>query len=470
VTRRAALTPLDAMFLHVESERTPMHIASVGIFEAGPLYGADGNFRVDDIRHLIASRLDLVPKLRQRPAEGLFGEAPPVWLDDPDFEISRHVRVCRLPPPGTEVELRHLCAEFMAVPLEPTRPLWELTFVEGLSEERVALIEKLHHSMADGLAASELATVLLDLSPVPPQSEEVRPWRPESRPPPWRAAVDDLLRLGGVPVRVAKWYGQSILHPIRRTREMAELVGAVSTLATSKIIAPRSSLNEPITQARSVTFTRLPFEQVHDVARSFEVTINDVLLTLVAGGLRDLLMSRRELTQNGELQVLVPVGLVNAEGRGLANSVSALFVRLPIGMEDPVTVLKKVSDEMGKDKRRHQALAAATALRLLEPLPQNLLMAAAEFVHHQPFFNLIVTNVPGPPVALYALGSKLLEAFPLMPLAGNQSLAVAALSYEGQLNLGVLSDPATCPDVEVFCRGVRSELEALIAHSQTPCS
>ena len=296
------------------------------------------------------------------------------------------------------------------------------------------------------------------------------PWRPEASPPPWRAALDDLLRLAALPVRAAKWYGQSILHPIRRTKEIAELVGAVGTLASSKIIAPRSSLNDPITEARSVTFVRLPFEQIHDVARSFEATINDVLLTVVAGGLRDLLMSRNELTEHGELQVLVPVGLDNSEGRGLANSVSALFVRLPIGMEDPVNVLKTVSAEVGEDKRHHQALAAATALRLLEPLPQNLLAAAAGMVQHQPFFNLIVTNVPGPPVPLFALGAKLLEAFPLMPLVGNQSFAVAALSYEGQLNLGVLSDPATCPDVEIFCEGVRSALKVLIEQSHSPIS
>ena len=447
-----------------------MHIASVGIFEGGPLYDADGNVRIEDIRRLIASRLDLVPKLRQRPSQGLLGAAPPVWLDDPDFEVAQHVRVCRLGPPGTEVELRRLCAEFMAVPLDPARPLWELTFVEGLSDGRVGLIEKLHHSMADGLAATALATVLLDLSPVPPRAEESPPWRPEAPPPPLRAALDDLLRLAALPVRAAKWYGQSILHPIRRTKEIAELVGAVGTLASSKIIAPRSSLNDPITEARSVTFVRLPFEQIHDVARSFEATINDVLLTVVAGGLRDLLMSRNELTEHGELQVLVPVGLDNSEGRGLANSVSALFVRLPIGMEDPVNVLKTVSAEVGEDKRHHQALAAATALRLLEPLPQNLLAAAAGMVQHQPFFNLIVTNVPGPPVPLFALGAKLLEAFPLMPLVGNQSFAVAALSYEGQLNLGVLSDPATCPDVEIFCGGVRSALKVLIEQSHSPIS
>ena len=336
---RTALTALDAAFLHVESDRTPMHMASVGVFDGRPFYDADGSFRIDDVRALIAGRLGLVPKLRQRAREGFLGEAPPVWVDDPDFEISRHVRVQQLQPPGTELELCDLCAELLAGRLEPTRPLWELTFIEGLSEGRVALIERLHHSMADGLAASELATVLLDLSPVSLQSEEVRPWRPDARPPAWRAALDDLLRLANFPVRWARWSGRSMLHPIRRTREAAELVGAVSTLATAKLIAPRSSLNSAITQSRSVTFVRLPFAEVQEVARSFEVTINDVLLTVVAGGLRDLLVQRNELTENAELQVLVPVGQVKAESRGLANDVSALFVRLPISMDDPVKVL-----------------------------------------------------------------------------------------------------------------------------------
>ena len=220
-----------------------------------------------------------------------------------------------------------------------------------------------------------------------------------------------------------------------------------------------------------MALVRLRFEQVHDVAHFFEVTINDVLLTVVAGGLRELLRQRNELAENSELQVLVPVGLEKPVGNsGLANSVSALFVRLPIGIEDPVAVLKEVSADVGQLKDRHQALAAATALRLLEPMPQDVLAAAADLVQRQPFFNLVVTNVPGPPVPLYALGAKLLEAFPFMPLAGNQSFAVAALSYEGQLNLGVLSDPVTCPDVEVFCAGVRSELTSLIEQSQAPGS
>ncbi len=232
------------------------------------------------------------------------------------------------------------------------------------------------------------------------------------------------------------------------------------------MFAPRSSLNAQITEARSVEFVRLPFRDVRDVADAFDVTINDVLLAIVGGGLHDLFKSRGELSGKSEVQALVPVGLVNAEGRGLANDVSALFVRLPIGTDDPVTLLRAVSAKVGEDKRRHQALATITVLRLLEPLPQGVLAVAAEILQHQPFFNLVVTNVPGPPVPLYALGSKLLEAFPIVPLAGNQSMAVAALSYEGQLNLGVLSDPVTCPDVEVFCAGVVANFQSLVAQSK----
>lgn len=467
MTGAEALTALDASFLHVESTTTPMHMASVGYFDGRPLYDAEGHFRIADIRRLIDSRLALVPKLRQRPWPSPLGQAPPAWIDYPDFDIEEHVRVRQLTSPASETELRQMCADLMAVPLDRARPLWDLTFVEGLDDGRVALIERLHHSMADGLAAAELATVLLDLSPESsPLDGLVAPWSPSASTPPWQAAAADLLRLAALPVRAAKWYVETVVHPIRRSRELTDLARAFGTIFTPRIVAPKSSLNGPITSARSVAFVRLPLEDVRDVARSFDSTINDVLLTLVSGGMRALLQSRAELTEASELQILVPVGQINAEGRELGNSVSALFVRLPVGVDDPADMLKAVSAEVGEDKRRHQALAAAAFLRFIEPLPQDLLARGARLVHYQPFFNLVVTNVPGPPVPLYALGAKLLEAFPILPLAGNQSLAVAALSYEGQLNLGVLSNPATCPDAEDFCAGVRICHESLVERSR----
>ena len=466
LTRDDALAPLDAAFLYMETDRTPMHMASVGIFEGGPLYDAEGRFRIDELRELIAGRLQFAPKLRQKAYAGLIGEAPSVWADDPMFEISDHVRSRALPSPGSDTEFRRLCGELMAVPLDRDRPLWDLTFVEGLADHKVAVIERLHHSMSDGLAAAALATVLLDVSPEPQLRDVEGPWIPRDAPPVWRAAMDDLLRLGGVCMRAVSWSGRSVLHPLRRLSEAAELGQAVSTIMRPAIIAPRSSLNCSITAARSVELIRLSFAQTHDVAGFFDATVNDVLLTIVTGGLRRLLESRGELNERSELQALVPVALPGS-GDSLANTISALFVRLPIGLGDPVEVLRRVSAEVRADKHHHQALVVSTLLRLFDPLPQGVMATASGIVHRQPFINLIVTNVPGPPVPLYALGARLLEAFPLLPLGGNQGLGVAALSYDGQLNLGVLSDPATLPEVEVFCEGVASTLQVLTERARS---
>ena len=467
MTHDRALSPLDAAFLHVETASTPMHIASIGLFEGAPLRTKQGTLRIDDVRRLIQSRLDLVPKLRQKAFSSLLREAPPVWLDHPEFDIAEHVRICSVPAPGAEEDLRHLCAELLAQPLDRSKPMWELVFVDGLADGRVAVLEKLHHSMADGLAAAELATILLDLSAEPSECGALPQWAPDPRLPVWRAAVDDLMRLGAIPLRVASWSVGSVIHPLRRTKEMFTLGRAVSTITSPKIIAPRSSLNKKqISAERSVEFVRLPFADMHEVAHVFSATVNDVLLTVVAGGLHDLLENRGELDEKSELQVLVPVGLTDANGRGLANKVSALFVRLPVGFKDPLDVLNVVSAEVRHEKQLHQELAASTLLGLLEPLPQGVLSALAGVIQHQPFFNLIVTNVPGPPIPLFALGAKMIEAFPIVPLAGNLSLGVAALSYEGQLNLGIMSDPVTCPDVELFCEGVRSSLRGLVEASK----
>lgn len=461
-----ALAPLEAAFFHVESATTPMHMASIGLFEGPPLRHPDGSLRIDDIRRMIASRIALVPRLRQRPGRGLLGQAPPVWIDDADFDVARHVTAVRVAAPGGEAELRALCGELMAAPLSRAHPLWSLIFVEGLADGRVALLEKLHHSMADGLAAADLATVLLDLSPEPPPVPGTAPaWEPADPVPAWRGATRDLLRLGELSWRVGWWGVQSARHPLRRARELAALGQAVGTLATPKVLAPRSSLNRPITGSRAVHLVRLPFDEVHGVAHAWDATVNDVLLSVVAGGLRQLLGGRGELDDRSQLQALVPVGLAHAPDHGLGNSVSALLVRLPVGDADPLRVLRCVRDEVRGEKRRHQELAAGTMLGLLEPLPQGVLAPVAAFVQHQPFFNLIVTNVPGPPVPLYALGARLLEAFPMVPLAANQGLGVAALSYQGALNLGVLSDPVTCPDAQVFCDGVCSTLRELVAWS-----
>ncbi len=458
-----ALAPLEAAFLQMESNGTPMHMASVAIFEGRRLKDRNGNLRIDDLRHLVSSRLCLVPKLRQRPNGGFLNEAPPVWSDDAAFDIANHVAQCRAPAPGSQAELLQLCGNILSVPLSQDRPLWELTFIDGLQDGQIALVEKLHHSMADGIAAAELATVLLDLTPEPRTIEDPGAWQAQAPPSELHKAARDLSRLAEIPVRVLAWGGWTALHPVRRSKAWTTKATAMISLLHTGLVAPRSPFNKQISDARDLHVLRLSLDEVRDVAHGHGATVNDVILTLVTRGLHDLLVTRGTLEEGTEMQALVPVGLEVGPERGLGNRVSALFVRLPVGSDDPTATLRTVSSEAREHKKQHQELAADTFLRLLEPVPQSVIAGAAKLIRYQPFFNLIVTNVPGPAFPLFALGAQMVEAFPIVPLVGNQGLGVAALSYIGQINLGVFSDPTVCPDIEVFCEAARAALEDLVA-------
>jgi diacylglycerol O-acyltransferase / wax synthase len=458
------LSPLEAVFLHIESERSPMHMASLALFEGAPLTDDNGDLRVDDVRHLISSRLDLVPKLRQRPHPGLLNEAPLRWNDDPGFDIANHVTESRLPNPGTEEQLLGLCGELLSVPLDRSRPLWELTFVTGLEDDRVALIERLHHSMADGLAAAELATVLLDLSPHPAEADQPTPWHPAAPASAMEATFRDLVELAGIGLRVPAWIGWSALHPIRRAASLQRTATAFASWLRGGIIAPRSPLNLDISASRAFHVVRIDLDEVKAVAHAHGAKVNDVVLTVVAGGLRPLLWGRGGDLPEDFLAV-VPVDMAGDVTRDMDNQVSTLFVRLPLDKEDPVECLGIISDETRALKAQHQEAAFARALRLLDPVPQSVLAFGSRLFQHQHFFNLIVTNVPGPPVPLYALGARLLEAFPVVPLIGDEGLAVAALSYDGSLSLGILSDPTVCPDIQVFCDGAEQTIRQLVGTS-----
>jgi len=438
-----------------------MHMGSIAIFEGAPLLDEDGALRLDDLRALIASRLALVPKLRQYPVPGFLGQAPPTWADDAAFDITQHVRQRQLPAPGTEAQLREACGDLLATPLRTDRPLWELVFVTGLDDGRVALVEKLHHAVADGIAAAELATVLLDLAPAMPPFDDSATWEPGAPRSCVTRALQDILSLTKISLRLPEALGAAMVHPIRSTRAALGFGAALVPMLPLRLIAPRSSLNNQISQQREVHFVRAPLERVHGVAQNHGATINDVLLSAISGGLRDILDKRGELDRTCELQALVPVGLDTQRKRTSGNGVSAYFVRLPIAEPDPARALAFVSRETKAQKGHHEELVPGSALRLLDPVPQGVLGEAARLLRRQPFFNLIVTNVPGPPVPLYALGARMLEVFPIVPLLGNQGLGVAALSYVDTFAIGVLSNPDVVPDVEIFCHGVVRTLAAL---------
>jgi diacylglycerol O-acyltransferase len=468
------LSPLEAGFLYLESARTPMHIGSIGIFEGAPLRDRCGRLCIDAVRAKIDSRLHLVPKLRRHVRISPLGAAAPVWVDDPHFNVANHVRDTALPSPGTEAELLDLSAELMARPLHRDRPLWEIWLVDGLEGGRVAMIEKLHHSMADGLAGVELVTVLFDLERHPASSHSsAHPWQPN--PPPRRRLIvaHDLARRSAAPLHVMANGVGALRHPLRAARELVHYADALSNLVTWQSIAPSSSLNVHVGEGRQVAFMRQPLGELHHVARRFGVTMNDLLLTAVAEGVHRLLSARGEDVEGRTVQVLVPVGAGHHGDHQLGNQVSAMLVRLPIGTSDPIGRLQSVSRVQAYHKRHHQALAGALLLGLLEPWPQPVLAAVARLVHHQPFVNLVVTNVPGPGVPLYVMGARMLEAFPIVPIAGNLSVGVAALTYDEQLTVGLLADPDACPDLYVFADGIGRSFAELVAasgmqHTGTP--
>ncbi len=465
MSRPKALSPLESAFLHIESDRTPMHIGSVGIFEGAPLHDDQGRLRLEEIRQRIRHRLELVPKLRRRVQTSVLPGAPPLWTDDPHFDIARHVEVIDLPSPGTDEQLWDVCAELFARRLDRKRPLWHLSVVDGLADDRVAVVDRIHHSLADGLAGVEMAMVLFDFGG---QTDDLTTHAPgatvrrfDNSAPILPGTFQDLSRLSELGQR---WVGRgwdAACHPIGAVRDVTRLGGAITALAGTGLLRPSTSLNRPISTARRVFVLRQPLDALHEAAHALGVTMNDLVLTAVGGGVTRLLEGRGERLP-ADVQVLVPVGLEPGDRHALGNLVSAWFVRVPVGTAKPVERLHSVSESSRRARAHREELIVETALDLLGPAPQPMMACIGRLSNHQPLFNLVVTNVPGPSTCLYLLGARMLEAYPFVPLAGNLTFGVAAMSYNGDLTLGVLANPTTCPDVEVFVRGVEEDLASLL--------
>ncbi|MGO8871099.1 MAG: wax ester/triacylglycerol synthase family O-acyltransferase [Acidimicrobiales bacterium] len=459
------LTPLESAFLHIEGDRTPMHLGSVGIFEAGPLRDGHGRLRLDELRAHVGGRLDAVPKLRCRIRSAVLPGAPPLWIDHPGFDVAQHVEAIDLGNPCSLPRLWTLCGELFARPLDRSRPLWHLAVVDGLPGDRLAVIERVHHSVTDGLGGVEIATALFDLEPRPPApARGIRtsaPWEPRAAPGPVSGVVGDLGRLGAMAWRWADRGRRAVAHPWGTAGGTVALGRAVATLVGTGLVRPPTSLNRTIGPGRRALVERRPLEELHEAARVHGVTVNDVVLTAVGAGVGRLLAGRGERAPR-DVHVLVPVGLSPGDRPELGNLVSAWLVRVPIGAGAPLDRLKAVAASTGRARSEHEELATEAVLDVPAPLPQPVVACAGALANHQPMVNLVVTNVPGPPVPLYLMGARMVEAYPFVPLAGNLTLGVAVLSYDGALTLGVLVDPATCPDAEAFVLGVDQDLDALV--------
>jgi diacylglycerol O-acyltransferase / wax synthase len=451
------LTTLDASFLYLEDPTTPMHVGGVLVLEPPP--GGLGA-----IRDLVAARLPLVPRYRQRIVEVPGHLANPVWADDPDFDVEYHVRTARLPRPGSEEQLLALVSRTMSRPLDRTRPLWEMYLVEGLTAGRIAVITKTHPALVDGLSAIDIGQVLLDVDPQCP-APGPDDWSPRRLPSGLelvRQALDEYVRRPSSVVDAAR----ASVTDLRSTagRVSAAAGGLLRAARSAAFAAPRSPLNAPIGRQRRIAVARADLDDVKTIRKAHGGTVNDVLLTVIAGALREWLLSRGQAVVGGtSVRALVPVSLQDEDG-GSTTRVSSHLVDLPVGEPSPWMRLSRLSYAMRGVAQQGQSVGADSLIALTGFAPPTLhaLGARAARGLSRRLFNLIITNVPGPQVPLYAAGARMHEVFPVVPLARGQGLSIGMTSYNGRVFFGLNADRDSVGDVEVLADLIEQEVTELV--------
>jgi WS/DGAT/MGAT family acyltransferase len=473
------MNALDATFLELEEadQSAHMHIGGLMIFEPRP----DGRApSVAEVAARIEAGLENLPRYSHRlstPTTG--GLHWPRWVWDDRFRVADHIRTVSLPPPGGDAELIAWAGEFFSQRLDRTRPLWENVIVGGLSDGRWAIASKTHHCMVDGVGSIDAIAMLLDTERDAPAPQgwyngEVRP--PEL-PSQLAAAIDTADRITRLPVRAAK-------IPVNAAKAVAGLIGGTARVARhphsaadalkrsealAEVIvkdelnsAPRSSLNLPIGAKRRLAVYSIPLADLKQVKNALGGTVNDVVLAMATGGLRRLLIERRETPPEQGLRAMVPVNLRAAgEELALGNKITSLFVHLPVSIADPIERYATQVAEAETLKSGSQALGSTTLIDLTKHAPPVIHSFIARSLFATRLFNVTITNVPGPQFPLYALGSRMLEIWPLVPLASDHSVGLAVLSYDGTLYFTLNADRESMPDLEVLMSGMRDSFEEL---------
>jgi WS/DGAT/MGAT family acyltransferase len=453
------LTAVDASFLAQEGANSHMHVGAVLIFEGPPPDYVE-------FCNQIRGRLHLVPRYRQKLAVPPLETGRPLWVDDPNFNLEYHVRHTALPSPGSEEQLRNLAARVHSQQLDRAKPLWETWLVQGLEGNRFALISKTHHALVDGVSGVDLATVLFDLEPVPRDApHEGEPWIPQDEPSAAQLAARGLKGLVKTPFELT---GRALSAATRPTqtlevaREAIEGIGEVAWAGLNP--APETPLNVPIGPHRRLVFVRNELADFKLVKDALGGTVNDVVLTVVAGALRSWLKARGVRTEGLELRALVPVSIRGKdEHHQLGNRIAAMRGPLPVYVEDPVARLAVVRKAMDGLKDSKQAVGAEVLAGVQSFAPPTVLAQASRINFSTRLFNLIVTNVPGPQFPLYVLGRELLDIFPVAFLPRDHALAVAIMSYNGGIDFGLLGDFDAMPDIEEIGAGLDESLAELVA-------
>jgi diacylglycerol O-acyltransferase len=432
-----------------------MHVGSVLVFEGpAPAY--------DELVARLRARLHLVPRYRQKLAYPPLVQSRPVWVDDPHFHLSYHVRHTALPAPAGEVELKRLAGRVLAQPLDRGKPLWELWLVDRVGEDRFALIGKSHHALVDGISGADLVSVLFEPSPRPPEpASPPPPWDPGPEPSGAALLADAMAERAGYPVAAARALCRAATRPGRAAGHvLGALAGLGSMAAAGLDAAPPSPLNVPIGPHRRYDWVQADLDEFRAIKAALGGTVNDVVLTVVAGALRGHWLAHDRPVGGVELRAMVPVSVrADTERGALGNRVSAVWAPLPLHAADPLERFRIVHGATAGLKESGQAVGAEVLTRLAGFAPPTVLQEAARLQTRQRLFNLPVTNVPGPQAPLYLLGRRMLAFHPQVPLAGNTALGIAVMSYAGTIDFGLLSDYDALPDLEALA----AALDAAIA-------
>ena len=453
------LNVIDASFLYLERPNVHMHVAGVAILDPSTTPG--GRIDPDHLAGLVQDRIHMVPRFRQRVAFPPFGMGRPVWVDDGDFDVEFHLRRAALPRPGGMRELADFVQRVHSRPLDRSRPLWEMYYVEGLEDGYSAVLFKSHHAMIDGASGIDIATVMVDFTPEP-QPVERQPWTPQ--PPPSQAEflVDAIRDQVSHPVNsLMDGIGRVARAPSEVWDQARAILGGAGEIV-SRGVAPTSPFNRDVGPNRRLALAQFPLADAKAVKDELGGTVNDVVLTTVAGALRRWYRRRGLSTDAVLLRAMVPVSTRDAsQSMALGNQVSMFFVDLPIGIPDPTERLRHVAERTKELKSSHQAMAATAIMGSAQWAPPTLHALAARLVARTRFMNLVVSNVPGPQIPLYIGGARIVSAYPVMPLAPKVALSVAVTSLGGTLAFGYTGDWNALPDVDVLAEGTDQAIEEL---------
>jgi WS/DGAT/MGAT family acyltransferase len=452
------LSSRDAGFLYLERSHAPLHIGCVAVL--------GGRLSLRDLVRHVEARLPRMRRYAQRAVAVPLSVAHPTWEDDPDLDVRNHVHRWALPAPAGEAELLEAVGELLMRPLDRERPLWEMHLIEGLADGRTAVLQKVHHCMVDGVSGAQLLDVLLD--PLPAPVERIAPVLPANELPRSRTRLRRALLEGARrQARATRALLGAVARPAAARQAVAQLRDAawsVLRLATQDV--PELPWNAPIGPRRRLAVTRLPIEGVRRIRRAHGGTLNDVVLTAIAGGLHRYLEATGIPTRALELTALVPVSLRQPHERwSLGNRISALLVPLAVDLGSETARLAATRSLTEQLKASSAWVGIDSVLALLDALPPPLVAAVGRQLKIGRLANLVATNVPGPSDVRYLSETKVESLYPIVPIVDGIGLGIAVFSYAGWLQIGVNADAMHLHDVERLARGIEEAFEALLAAS-----